>query len=64
MMCNDRYEELCDEEKYYHEWVKKNTTYITANKQHIAVMKKIFMDGFSVGYMYRKQIQSEEWLQK
>jgi hypothetical protein len=61
-MSNDDY--ICDEEKSYNEWVKNNLTYISANKQHISVMKKLYMDGFAAGYSYKQKISAEEQLQK
>lgn len=57
-------EELCDEEKSYNEWVTNNLQYISQNKQSIAVMKKLYMDGFVAGFMYRKHISAMEQLQK
>lgn len=57
-------EEMCDEEKSYHEWVAKNIEYIGQNKTHVSVMKKLYMEGFAAGFQYKKELQSKEWLQK
>lgn len=57
-------EEMCDEEKSYHEWVSKNLDYIQQNKQHISVMKKIYMIGFAAGFQHKKIQNAMEWLQK
>lgn len=57
-------EEMCDEEKSYHEWVANNLEYVQRNKQHISVMKKIYMEGFAAGFQLRKKCRAEEQLQK
>jgi hypothetical protein len=57
-------EEMCDEEKSYYEWIKNNNAYLRDNKQHISVMKKLYMDGFAAGFQHKKELQSKEWLQK
>lgn len=57
-------QELCDEEKSYNQWVKNNLSYINDNKHHIGVMKKIYMDGFAAGFIYKMEISAEEQLQK
>jgi hypothetical protein len=57
-------EEFCDEEKSYHKWVAKNIDYISHNKQHVTVMKKLYMEGFAAGFQFKKELQSKEWLQK
>lgn len=57
-------EEICDEEKHYHEWVKNNTNYLAQNKMCISVMKKIYMDAFAAGFTYRLKITAMEQLQK
>lgn len=57
-------EELCDEEKSYHEWVSNNLEYIQQNKSHVGVMKKLYMEGFAAGFQLKKELQSKEWLQK
>jgi hypothetical protein len=57
-------EELCDEEKSYNEWVVNNLYYIRDNKDCIKVMKKLYMDGFAAGFVYKQQINAEEQLQK
>ena len=56
--------DLCDEEKSYNEWVKNNLAYISSNKQHVGVMKKLYMDGFAAGFVHRNKINVEEQLQK
>lgn len=57
-------EEMCDEEKSYHEWVANNLEYLQQNKSHVSVMKKLYMDGFAAGFEYKKELQAKEWLQK
>lgn len=57
-------EEMCDEEKSYHEWVANNLEFLQSNKQHISVMKKVYMEGFAAGFQYLKQCRAEEQLQK
>lgn len=57
-------EEICDEEKSYHEWVSKNLEYIQQNKQHISVMKKLYMEGFAAGFQHKKIYNAMEWLEK
>lgn len=57
-------EEVCDEEKSYYEWVSKNLEYIQQNKQHIGVMKKLYMEGFAAGFVHRNKVNAEEQLQK
>ena len=63
MMCNDR-EEMCDEEKSYHEWVSNNLEFMQQNKSHISVMKKLYMQGFAAGFQYKREISARECLQK
>jgi hypothetical protein len=57
-------EEMCDEEKYYHEWVKNNPNYLVQNKLCISVMKKVYMAGFGDGFSYKLKHNTEEHLQK
>lgn len=57
-------EELCDEERLYHEWVSNNISYINSHKSCIETMKRLFLAGFSAGYVYKKKIMAEEQLQK
>lgn len=57
-------EEVCDEEKSYHEWVSQNLEYIQQNKQHISVMKKLYMEGFAAGFVHRNKVNAQEQLQK
>lgn len=56
--------ELCDEEKSYHEWVANNLDFIQNNKQHIGVMKKLYMQGFAAGFQHKQKITVQEYLQK
>jgi hypothetical protein len=56
--------ELCDEEKSYHEWVANNLDFIQNNKQHIGVMKKLYMQGFAAGFQHKQKITAQEYLQK
>lgn len=55
---------MCDEEKSYHEWVADNLAFVKENKQHISVMKKLYMEGFAAGYVYRNIVNEQEQLQK
>ena len=57
-------EELCDEERSYNDWVSNNLIYINQNKQHVGVMRKVYMDGFAAGFLHRNKINAEEQLQK
>lgn len=57
-------EEICDEERSYNDWVSNNLAYINQNKQSISVMRKLYMDGFAAGFVYRNKINAEEQLQK
>jgi hypothetical protein len=62
-MYND-YDEICDEEKSYHEWVANNLDFVQKNKSHISVMKYLYMQGFAAGFDYKQKINAEEHLQK
>lgn len=53
-----------DEEKSYYEWVTKNLSFISQNKQSVNVMKKLYLEGFVAGWQYRKEHDAKEWLQK
>jgi len=64
MMYDPEDAELCDEEKSYHEWVAQNLDYIQNNKQHVGVMKKLYMEGFAAGFQYKQNITAQEYLQK
>jgi hypothetical protein len=57
-------QEMCDEEKSYHEWVAQNVLFIGQNKDCVRIMKKLYMDGFAAGFMYKNKINVEEQLQK
>ena len=57
-------EDLCDEEKSYHEWVVDNLYYIRDNKNCISVMKNLYMAGFAAGFVHKSKINAEEQLQK
>lgn len=57
-------EEICDEERSYNDWVSNNLAYINQNKQSISVMRKLYMDGFAAGFVYRNKVNAEEQLQK
>lgn len=61
---NDPEEFMCDEERSYNDWVSHNLNYINQNKQSIAVMKKLYMDGFAAGFVHRDNINAMEQLQK
>lgn len=57
-------EEMCDEEKSYHEWVAKNIQFIGQHKSCIQIMKKLYMEGFAAGFVHKQVISAEEYLQK
>jgi hypothetical protein len=57
-------DELSDEEKSFHEWLAENTVYVSQNKYSINVMKRLYLAGFSAGYMYKKKYDAMEQLQK
>jgi len=63
-MCNDREQIMCDEEKSYHNWVSNNLEFLQNNKQHVSVMKKLYMEGFAAGFQFKKELQAQEYLQK
>lgn len=56
--------DISDEEKIYHDWIAQNLSYVAGHKSCIEVMKIVFMQGFSAGYMYKKQYSAKEQLQK
>lgn len=62
-MTNDD-EFMCDEEKSYHEWVSKNIDFIGKHKTSIGAMKKVYMDGFAAGFIFKLKISAKEQLQK
>jgi hypothetical protein len=64
MMYDPEDMELCDEEKSYHEWFGQNLQYIQQNKNHISVMKKLYMAGFAAGFEHKKKMSAQEYLQK
>lgn len=57
-------EEMCDEEKSYHEWVANNLSFMNKHKDSISVMKKLYMEGFAAGFQYKRKLLAEEYLQK
>jgi hypothetical protein len=57
-------EQLCDEEKSYNDWVSNNLDYINKNKQHISVMKKLYIDGYAAGFVAHGKTKEMEQLQK
>ena len=57
-------EEMCDEEKSYHEWVLNNLYFIKDNKNCIKVMQNLYMEGFASGFVHKHKINAEEQLQK
>jgi hypothetical protein len=63
-MYNSEDEELCDEEKSYHQWVAQNLDFIQNNKQHVSVMKKLYMVGFAAGFVYNQRLSAKEYLEK
>ena len=63
-MYNPENIELCDEEKSYHEWFANNLNYILQNKNHVCVMKKLYMEGFAAGFVYNQKLSAKEYLEK
>jgi|GEM_PF-4598675 len=57
-------EEMCDEEKSYHEWLEQNISFIRDNKDCVKVMQKLYMAGFAAGFIHRNKINAMEQLQK
>lgn len=57
-------EEICDEEKSYHEWVSNNIHIIRDNKNCVKVMQQLYMAGFAAGFIHRDKINAQEQLQK
>jgi hypothetical protein len=57
-------EELSDEEISYKNWVSQNLVFINQNKNSVAVMKKLYMDGYAAGWQAKKEYQAKEWMQK
>lgn len=57
-------EEMCDEEKSYHEWIANNIDFLSKHKISIPAMKKIYMDGFAAGFIHKLKITAMEELQK
>lgn len=57
-------EEMCDEEKSYHEWVAQNISFIRDNKDCVRVMQKLYIAGFAAGFVHRDKINAMEQLQK
>lgn len=60
----DDNEEICDEENSYNYWVAKNLTFINQNKNSVAIMKKLYVDGYVAGWQAKKEYQAKEWMQK
>ena len=57
-------EKLSDEEISYKNWVSQNLVFINQNKNSVAVMKKLYMDGYAAGWQAKKEYQAKEWMQK
>lgn len=57
-------EDLCDEEKSYHEWFTKNSSFANQWKHIIHIIEKIYKDGFAAGFVHREKINAMEQLQK
>lgn len=57
-------EEMCDEEKSYHEWLTQNISFIRDNKDCVKVMQKLYIAGFAAGFIHRDKINAMEQLQK
>jgi hypothetical protein len=62
MMDDDQ--NISDEEKSFHEWLSNNIGYVNTYKGSIAVMKKLYLEGFAAGYVHRDKINAEIQLQK
>lgn len=57
-------EELCDEEKSYHEWVANNLGFVKDHKDCVRVMQTLYIQGFAAGFNHKKKISAQEHLQK
>lgn len=57
-------EEMCDEEKSYHEWVANNLHIIRDNKGCVKIMQQLYIAGFAAGFVHKNKISAEEHLQK
>ena len=57
-------EEICDEEKSYHEWVENNLHVIRDNKNCVKIMQQLYMAGFAAGFVHKDKISAKEHLQK
>lgn len=57
-------EEMCDEEKSYHEWLTQNISFIRDNKDCVKVMQKLYIAGFAAGFIHRDKVNAMEQLQK
>jgi hypothetical protein len=57
-------QELSDEEISYNDWVSENLIFINQNKNSVAIMKRLYMDGYAAGWQAKKEYQAREWMQK
>lgn len=44
---------MCDEEKSFHEWIEQNIQYVNQHKSSIHVMKDVYLAGFAAGWLHR-----------
>lgn len=54
---NDIYldnDDICDEEKYFLNWIKDNEEYVRENYDYLDILRFCFLQGFSKGYDYNK----------
>ena len=56
--------ELSDEEISYNDWVSENLIFINQNKNSVAIMKRLYIDGYAAGWQAKKEYQAKEWMEK
>ena len=56
--------ELSDEEISYNDWVSENLIFINQNKNSVAIMKRLYIDGYAAGWQAKKKYQAKEWMEK
>ena len=57
-------EELSDEAISYNDWVSENLIFINQNKNSVAIMKRLYIDGYAAGWQAKKEYQAKEWMEK
>ena len=53
--------DICDEEKSFVLWAKDNKQFIGENSR---LLKTVYMQGFAMGFDYKRRISHEEAMQK